>query len=61
MGIEGELPKEIHPNENYIYIDATSYDGKSCLGMECREPTAIYVGAWLEGTQIQLDDETLEW
>ena len=61
MGIEGELPKEIHPNENYIYIDATSYDGKSCLGLELREPPTIYVGSWLEGTQIQLDDETLEW
>jgi len=61
MGIEGELPKNVLPQASYHYLDAISFEGKHTLGIEFHNPPQIYLGTWLEGKNITLEDETLEW
>ena len=60
-GIEGDLPKEIRLSDQYMYLNACSFDGKSSLGIEFHDPHHLYIGTWLESSHILLDDESLEW
>ena len=64
LGMEGELPKDILPNEKYPYVDGSSYDGKNSFGLEYDndegEPT-LFIGKWVRPGQLKLDDEQLDW
>ena len=55
LRIEGELPKEILPNERYRYADGGSLDGTSALGIEYDDtPPTIFVGRWIHAKDIQV-------
>jgi hypothetical protein len=63
IGVEGELPKQIVTGETYAYVDASSPDGRSTLGLEFDEdgaPTA-FMGKWLKFSELALDDEGDDW
>ena len=53
LGIEGELPQNILPNERYVYADGTSLDGQYTVGVEFDEtvPT-VYWGKWVPAKDI---------
>lgn len=58
LGIEGQLPKAVLPDESYRYIDASSPDGRYALGIELdEEPPTLFIGEWLAHEEVQLDDE----
>jgi len=62
LGLEGELPKILEPDESYNYVDASSNDGKYILSIEYDddEPSA-YLGNWLNFSSLKLDDEGSQW
>lgn len=64
LGMEGELPRGILPNEQYPYVDGSSYDGEYTFGLEYDndngQPT-LFVGKWVRPNQLKLDDESLDW
>lgn len=56
LGIEGELPKGILPDETYAYADGSSLDGRFALGIEYDDtPPTIFVGEWVEAKTIAVD------
>lgn len=64
LGIEGEVPKDVLPHEQYPYVDAVSYEGTHVLGLEYDNAQAcptVFVGKWLSSGDIRLEDEELEW
>ena len=55
LGLEGELPKGILPDERYRYADGGSLDGTSALGIEYDDtPPTIFVGRWIHAKDIQV-------
>jgi hypothetical protein len=64
LGIEGEIPKEIVPKEEYQYVDGSSFDGQYSFGLEYDndngQPT-LFIGRWIDSSELKLDDESLEW
>lgn len=55
LGLEGELPKEILPNEQYAYADGTSLDGDYALGIEYDdEPPTVFIGRWIHPREIEI-------
>ena len=66
LGIEGQLPKNILPNECYPFIDGSCLEGKRTFGLEydgAQKDTlpSVFVGTWFEAEDLVVDDETLEW
>ena len=65
LGIEGSLPKEILPNETYLYADGVSFDGSKSLGIEYDDgETAvprIFIGTWISHASIKMDDDNYAW
>jgi hypothetical protein len=62
IGVEGNLPFRIEAGEKYDYIDASTPDGRDCLGVEYDEATpTAYHGHWLSYASVVLDDEGDEW
>ncbi|MBI5525096.1 MAG: DUF4178 domain-containing protein [Deltaproteobacteria bacterium] len=62
LGIEGDLPKVVSPDESYRFADASSVDGKYSLGIELdAEKPTVYFGHWLKYASIQMDDEGEDW
>jgi hypothetical protein len=58
IGIEGELPRVVLPDQKYPYVDAATPDGDRSLGIEyTSDPPITYVGEWLNHTVIKMDDE----
>lgn len=57
LGIEGELPRDIAPNEQYAYADGASLDGKYTVGIEFDDtiPT-VFWGEWLSPNDIQCEE-----
>lgn len=57
LGIEGELPRNILPNEHYAYADGSSLDGKYTVGFEFDDdaPT-VFWGEWVSPTDIQCEE-----
>lgn len=53
VGVEGELPRTILPNERYAYADGSSLDGQYTLGIEYDDdiPT-VFWGKWLSPKDI---------
>ena len=53
VGVEGELPRTILPNERYAYADGSSLDGQYTLGIEYDDdiPT-VFWGRWLSPKDI---------
>lgn len=57
LGIEGELPRNIVPDEEYAYADGSSLDGKYTVGFEFDENTpTLFWGEWLSPTDIQCEE-----
>ena len=55
LGLEGELPKGLLPDETYRYADGGSLDGTYALGIEYDDtPPTIFVGRWVEAKDIQV-------
>ena len=55
LGIEGELPKGVLPDERYRYADGGSLDGTSALGIEYDDtPPTVFVGRWIQAKDIQV-------
>jgi hypothetical protein len=62
VGIEGQIPDAILPDEVYPYADAASMDGRLTLGIEYDdEPPTIFQGHRLAQEQVRLDDEGEDW
>jgi hypothetical protein len=62
IGVEGDLPVKMLTGERYRYVDASSIDGKYVLGIEFdEEQPTLFLGEWLDYTDIRLDDEGLDW
>jgi len=62
LGIEGQVPKEVLPDETYAYADGTSVDGKQTLGIEVDEvPPTVFVGHRLDHDDVRMDDEGEDW
>ncbi len=53
LGLEGELPKGILPDEEYAYADGGSLDGVYALGIEYDDdqPT-VFIGKWVRPKDI---------
>ena len=62
LGVEGELPANILPNEEYAYADGSSLDGKIAVGFEFddEQPT-IFMGKWIAPQEITMHDDSLDW
>lgn len=62
VGLEGQLPKELEPDETYRYADGSTPNGAATLGIEYddTEPM-VFVGRWLAPEDLRLDDEGVEW
>jgi hypothetical protein len=63
-GIEGSLPKDILPDETYIYIDGTSLDGTMSVGLEFdegNEPPRIYLGRWILHGELKMEENDYAW
>ena len=61
-GLEGALPKKIRLGESYRYVDATSLDGNYSLGFEYDgQPPSAFLGRWLRGNELKMDDEGVDW
>lgn len=57
LGLEGELPKGVLPDESYRYADGGSLDGTHAIGIEYDgTPPAVYVGRWIEAKDIRVAD-----
>lgn len=55
LGLEGELPKGILPDERYRYADGGSLDGTYSLGIEYDDTTpTIFVGPWIQAKDIHV-------
>lgn len=53
LGLEGELPKGLLPDEQYLYADGSSLDGQYALGIEFDgDEPAIFVGEWIHPKDI---------
>lgn len=62
IGIEGDIPKVVLPDESYLFADGSSVDGRYSLGIEFDGDTpTIFHGHWLKYASIQMDDEGDEW
>jgi hypothetical protein len=61
VGIEGELPKFVTSGERYRYLDASTLDGHTVLGLELGEKPSAYLGRWLAHEDVRLDDEGDAW
>lgn len=62
LGIEGQVPRGILPDETYGYADGSSVDGTYSLGIEYDEtPPTIFTGERLQHEDVQLDDEGEAW
>ena len=62
LGMEGDLPIRVETGEKYLFADASSPDGKYTLGIEYdQEPPSVFLGKWLDYTDLRLDDEGLDW
>ncbi len=61
LGVEGNLPVPILPDETHSYFDATSPDGRFALGVEIDDEgeQEVYIGEWLGQDELALDDEGL--
>ncbi len=62
LGMEGNLPIKATTGEEYRFVDASSLDGRFALGIEYdATPPTLFLGKWLRSSEIQLDNEGLEW
>ena len=63
LGIEGELPKSILPDEEYMYIDGSSLDGKNNFGIEFDDDLSpsCYIGTWLTQDKLVMDENDYGW
>ncbi len=58
LGVEGQLPKAVLPDESYRYADGSSPDGRFSLGIEMDEtPPSVFVGEWLPRQALSLDGD----
>jgi hypothetical protein len=59
IGVEGNLPDAVLPEDTHDYADATSPDGRCALGIEVDDEgvTEVFVGEWLGQDELVLDDE----
>jgi len=62
LGMEGDLPISARSGEQYAYADASSPDGKYCLGLEYDQaPPVVYFGQWLKYEDLRMADEGADW
>jgi len=62
LGIEGQVPRAILPDETYGYADGSSVDGTRTLGIEVDDvPPTFFVGHRLQHEDVVLDDEGEDW
>ena len=65
IGIEGALPSDITPDEEYRYIDGVSVDGSRTFGLEFDEgadqPPRAYIGEWVEHKDLMMEDNNYAW
>ena len=65
LGIEGALPSDITPDEEYRFIDGVSVDGARTLGLEFDEgadkPPRAYIGEWVEHKDLIMEDNNYAW
>ena len=63
IGIEGELPRSILPDEEYLYVDGSSLDGKYSFGIEFDDDLkpACYIGTWLTQDKLVMDENDYGW
>lgn len=63
IGVEGELPRFITSGESYPYVDASSPDGRSTLGLEYDDGDrpSLFLGKWLKHAELKLDEEGVDW
>ena len=62
LGIEGQVPEGVLPDETYAYADGSSLDGTRSLGVEYDEdPPTIFVGERLAHEDVELDHEGEAW
>ena len=62
LGIEGEIPKNLLPQMEFRYTDASSFDGIHALGIEQHQTSiTVFMGTWLSQDDIKMDDESLDW
>jgi len=62
LGIEGQVPQGLLPDETYAYADGSSLDGTRSLGIEYDEdPPTVYIGRRLEHDDVVLDHEGDAW
>lgn len=62
LGIEGQVPRGVLPDETYAYVDGASVDGKRTMGIERDDdPPTVFVGERLQHEDVVLDDEGEDW
>lgn len=62
LGIEGQVPADILPDERYRYADGGSGDGRLTIGIEYDdEPPSVFVGERIAHEDVVLDDEGENW
>ena len=62
LGIEGQIPSDVLPDETYAYADGTSVDGAYTLGVEFDDdPPTVFKGRRLSHDDVVLDDEGEDW
>jgi hypothetical protein len=62
LGLEGDLPRALEPDESYPYVDASSPDGRYTLGIEYDdERPSVFRGRWVKHASLKLDDSGRDW